>query len=270
MNLRKIFTSKKDKFCLDASKKYLDNKDFEFLKKSFYEGHIAFIQNYLNVSFLQNTFYPQAYMLKEKNIQKITAINSKIKKNMLKTTYREFSINAKNIIPKYYAKNIDDCVNIKRAIILSLISDNNINIAIVSDKENPNKDIFLDSLEEIYPIVCVSDANDFLGIKRENQETILGSIPKADNGILGLREFQNINDENLEILNYAIENEVIYTKERKKNYSAETRFKLISTVSSKEARIVSNKPEIINQQISFNKDFFDIIFIVRDIQKKEI
>lgn len=270
MSFRKLFINKKDKLCLDASKKYLDSKDFEFLKKNFFDNNISFIQNYLNVSFLQNTFYPQAYMLKEKNVQKITAINSKIKKNMLKTTYREFSSNAKDIIPKYYAQNIEDCVNVKRAVILSLISDNNINIAIVSDKENSNKNIFLDSLNEIYPIVSVCDANDFLGIKHDNDETQLGAIPKADNGILGLKEFQNISNENLEILNYAIENEVIYIKKGKKSYSAETRFKLIATASSKETRIVSSKPEIINQQVSINKDLFDIIFIVRDIQRKEI
>jgi len=96
-----------------------------------------------------------------------------------------------------------------------------------------------------------------------------GAICKADDGVLGLKDFDLITPENEEILNQAIEKEVIFAKENKKTNSCQARFKLIATANSKEARIVSNNPDIVNQQIEINKKFFDLIFVIRDIKLNE-
>ncbi|MBN2881003.1 hypothetical protein JXM83_03030 [Candidatus Woesearchaeota archaeon] len=275
MKISKIlFKSKKDKICLRIALEVLGNIDYTALEKLYYDGYIAFNFSYLNVgkNFLKDNYYPQVFMLRNGVLDKVTKINSELKKGFLRKAFREFSNISERAILEHYATNVKGLDTIKKAILLQILTQKDLNILIVSDRDSEIKNEFIESLKKIYPIVSEGTPNDFLGIKIEDKETKIGLIPKADNGILALKDFELISSENLDLLKTAFDKKTIYTKSGKKIASHDTRIKLLATSNTKEKRFVSNKPEIVKEQILIpdeSLNLFHIKFFCREIEEKE-
>ena len=273
--LRLLFKNKTDKIYLNEAKELLSEASFRHLYRLFVQDKLYFAYNKIAVpsEVISNSFFPQCYISKEKHqkhLDDIQRINDEIKDNFLMRSFRIFSKSASEFISKKYAHRISGYEPLKKAVVLMLLSDKTLNFLVVGNKEDKAKDIFVESVRDIYPDCVLGKGSELLGLRYENDQYQEGLMPKANGKVLCLKELEDIHAVDAEFLKLAVDKKVIFINHEDKTFSEITDFKLLAVASTKELRFVSNSPDILNQQVPFDKDIqncFDLRFICRNITR---
>jgi DNA replicative helicase MCM subunit Mcm2 (Cdc46/Mcm family) len=272
---RLLFRNKKDKTFLNQSKDLLNSNSFKILYRLFVLDKLYFAYNHVGVSsdVVLDSFFPQAYISKEKHqkhLEEVQKINDEIKANFFSRSFREFSKKAPDFIKKKYCDRINGYEPVKKAIILMLVSDKDLNILIVGNKEEKAKDLFVDCIRDIYSDGVFGRGSDLLGLRYDMDGYHSGLIPKADGKLLCLKDFEDMNGVDAEFFKIAMDKKVIFIAHEDKSFSEDANMNVLAVASTKELRFVSNSPDILNQQVPINKDvqsYFHLRFICRNITR---
>lgn len=272
---RLLFRNKKDKTFLNQSKELLSPASFKILFRLFVLDKLYFAYSHVGVSsdVVQDSFFPQAYISKEKHqkhLDEIQKINDEIKSNFFARSFREFSKKAPEFIKKKYCDRINGYEPVKKAIILMLVSDKDMNILIVGNKEDKAKDLFVDCIRDIYSEGVFGRGSDLLGLRYDLDGYHSGLIPKADGKLLCLKDFEDMNGVDAEFFKIAMDKKVIFIAHEDKSFSEDANVNILAVAGTRELRFVSNSPDILNQQVPVNKEvqaYFHLRFICRNITR---
>jgi DNA replicative helicase MCM subunit Mcm2 (Cdc46/Mcm family) len=272
---RLLFRNKKDKTFLNQSKELLSQASFRILHRLFILDKLYFAYSHVGVSeeVVLDSYFPQAYISKEKHqkhLEEIQKINDEIKLNFFARSFREFSKKAPDFIKKKYCDRINGYEPVKKAVILMLLSDKDMNILIVGNKEEKAKDLFIDCIRDIYSDGVFGRGSDFLGLRYDMDGYRSGLISKADGKLLCLKDFEDMNGVDAEFLKIAMDKKVIFIAHEDKSFSEDADINIFAVASTKELRFVSNSPDILNQQVPVSKDVqscFHLRFICRNITR---
>jgi len=227
----------------------------------------------LSPQVMQDRSYPVIIVRAEdKSISEYAIkLNKIVKGKVLENTFKNFSKDAKNIIPKFIAMNIVGLEEVKKAAGVQLFSNftEPVHILLLGDPGTGKTDI-LRSASNLHPISSFGLGSGTSGVGLtvtvKGNEVSKGLLPMADKGLCAVDELNLMQERDRASLYNAMEKGFITYDKGGNHYKFDARVRVIATANPKGDRFVGWTVETLKKQLPFDSALltrFHLVFLIR-------
>ncbi len=196
-------------------------------------------------------------------------INRKLRKQINRKVFSDFSDNAPEKILSMIAPHIVGFEHVKKAVLLQLFALDNIHILLLGDPGTGKTEI-LRAASDLYPISSFGlgsgTSSAGLSVTVKGKEISPGLLPMADGGLACIDELNLMKKEDMASLYNAMEKGFITYDKGGEHYKFDARVSVLATANPKKDKFKGRKVEELKKQAPFDPALlsrFHLVFLVR-------
>ncbi|MBU0536247.1 MAG: ATP-binding protein [Nanoarchaeota archaeon] len=264
LKLLKSLTSDESS-ALDTLSRFLDSKEIKKIRSLVKQGKISFKPYTLSLAESSYSLLRSDYKEQKSYVE---SMNSRLKKQINKKAFHDFSKHAPEKIKSVIAPHIVGFDSVKRAVLLQLFALDKLHVLMLGDPGTGKTEI-LRSASDIYPISSFGlgsgTSSAGLSVTVKGKDIMPGLLPMADGGLACIDELNLMKKDEMASLYNAMEKGFVTYDKGGDHLKFNARISVLATANPKKDKFSGKNLSELKKQLPFDSALlsrFHLIFFV--------